>query len=225
MTPAARRARPIGATEPPDILAEELESVKLAALEQRFELEDVSVAGASLAGAEASSGHIHRAQMRDVELAGSRLRAVGLLDVSAERLNAANGDWTSASLRRVRLSDARLTGLSLAEAELEEVSFRACKLDYANFRNSKLARVSFEDCVLTAADFQGASVRDTRFAGCELIETDFTKAKLSRVDLRGSRLAFAGSMLGLRGAIVDSGQLIELARPFAHELGVLVEDD
>jgi uncharacterized protein YjbI with pentapeptide repeats len=224
MAPPGRRAPPIGATQSPDLIAEELETAQLDALDPRFELEDVRVLSAALAGSDASAGRVRRAQLQDVDLGESRLRAVRLVDVSAERLDAANGDWAGAQLRRVLFSDARLTGLSLAEAQIEQVSFRACKLDYANFRHSTLAHVSFEDCVLTGADFQGASVEATRFDGCELVETDFSEASMSLVDLRGSRLEPAGSLRGLRGAIVDSVQLIELAGQLAHELGILVED-
>ncbi len=224
MAPRSRRADPIGATEPPDLLAEELASVELVSLEARFDLQDVQVRSARLAGADASAGNVCRSHLRDVDLAESKLRALALRDVLAEQVGAANGDWSGARVRRVQFSDSRLTGLSLAEAEIEESSFTACKLDFANFRNSSLKRVSFEDCVLTGADFQGARIDASLFRGCELIDTDFSGARLSRVDLRGSRLALAGSVRGMRGAIVDSVQLIDLAEALADELGILVED-
>ncbi len=57
------------------------------------------------------------------------------------------------------------------------------------------------------------------------MEADFSKALLTRVDLRGSELALAGSVLGLRGAIVDPLQLMDLARTLAQELGIAVEDN
>lgn len=104
------------------------------------------------------------------------------------------------------------------------MSFKACKLDYANFRHSEIERVSFEDCVLTGADFQGASIKATVFSRCQLVEADFSKADMSLVDLRGSELRPAGSVLGLRGAIIDPLQLMELSRMLAQELGITVED-
>ena len=121
-------------------------------------------------------------------------------------------------------SDARLTGVNLAEAQIEQVSFKGCKLDYANFRHSAIKHVSFEDCVLIGADFQGASMDSTRFSGCRLAEADFSKARLARVDLRSSELALAGSVLGLRGAIIDPLQLMDLAERLLEELGIAVED-
>jgi uncharacterized protein YjbI with pentapeptide repeats len=53
---------------------------------------------------------------------------------------------------------------------------------------------------------------------------DFSKAELAHVDLRGSELALAGSLLALRGATIDSLQLMELSRPLAAELGITVEE-
>jgi uncharacterized protein YjbI with pentapeptide repeats len=223
---AQRRSgiRPIGVTRAPEFARDQLAGIEVDGLEEEFELEDVLVGAAVLVKADAGSGRIKRARLHDVDLSESRLWGVELVDVECERVDAANGDWRGAQLRRVRFSDARLTGLSFAEARIEEVSFVGCKLDYTNFRHSKIEQVSFEDCVLTGADFQGASIADTLFSGCQLGEADFSKAELSSVDLRGSELALAGSMLGLRGAIVDPMQLMELARPLAQELGIIVRD-
>jgi hypothetical protein len=47
---------------------------------------------------------------------------------------------------------------------------------------------------------------------------------MSLVDLRGSELRLAGSVLGLRGAIIDPLQLMELSGTLAQELGITVED-
>lgn len=214
----------IGATQTPELLADELEPIDLGGLAARFELEDVRVSSASFPNLDAGSGRLARGRLVDVDLGESKLRGVELVDVIAQRLDAANGDWGGAQLRRSLFSDARLTGLGLAEARIEHVRFKLCKLDYANFRHSEVEHVSFEDCVLTGADFQGAKIKETVFSGCQLLEADFTKAKLSRVDMRGSGLALAGSVLGLRGAIIDPLQLMELSRNLAQELGITVED-
>lgn len=215
---------PLGATRAPELALDELEPIDLAGLASRFELEDVRLCSASSPKLDAGSGRLARARLIDIDLGESKLRGVELVDVIAERLDAANGDWGGAQLRRTSFSEARLTGLSFAEARIEHVSFKLCKLDYANFRHSEIEHVSFEDCVLTGADFQGAKIKKTVFFGCQLLEADFSKAELSHVDMRGSGLALAGSVLGLRGAIIDPLQLMELARTLAHELGITVED-
>jgi uncharacterized protein YjbI with pentapeptide repeats len=223
---APRRSSPrvIGATQAPDLVSDELELIDLDELGPRFELEDVRVCAASLLDVNAGSGRVRHAHLEDVYMGESKLRAVEFLDVIGERIDAANGDWGGAQLQRTRFADSRLTGLNLAEARITEVHFKACKLDYANFRHCEIEQVSFEDCVLDGADFQGASIKATLFSGCQLVDSDFSKAELSLVDLRGSELALAGSVLGLRGAIVDPLQLMELSRAFAYELGITVED-
>lgn len=202
---------------------DQLESVSIEGLAPKFDLEDVWVRSGSLAKVDAGSGRIMRVRFEDFGFGESKLRAVQFTDVIAERIDAANADWGGAQLRRTRFSDARLTGLSFAETRIEEVCFKGCKLEYVNFRHSAIKQVSFEDCALTGADFQGAAIEATLFSGCRLLETDFSKAELSHVDLRGSELAFAGSVLGLSGAIIDPSQLIELAPKLAQELGILVE--
>jgi uncharacterized protein YjbI with pentapeptide repeats len=163
-------------------------------------------------------------RLKGVSFEGTKLRGLQLVDVWADRVSAANGDWGGGLLRRVVFEEARLTGLSLGEARIEEVHFKSCKLDYANFRHSTIEFASFEDCVLANADFQGARIYATRFSGCQLAAADLTKAELAHVDFRGSELALGGSVLGLRGAIVDPLQLMDLAPAIAHELGIVVED-
>lgn len=195
---------PIGATEAPDLAGDEPVELDVEELAEERELEAVTIVGASLDGA--------------------KLRGLRLVDVRGERLSATSGDWRGAGLVRVELREARLTGLDLGEAKLREVRLVGCKLDYANFRFATLEYVSFEDCVLARADFQGARLDSVRFDGCQLGEADFTKATLKEVDFRGSELSgLGGSLLGLRGAIVDSLHLMDLSPQLAAELGIVVE--
>lgn len=219
-----RPPKEIGATQVPDIVSAELKWTEVLRLDSGFELERVRIAAAELREARANAGRIEAAQLEDVDLEEAKLPGLQLIDVEAERLAAANGFWGGATLRRVSLRGCRLTGLDLGEAHLEDVRLEGCKLDYANFRNSRVENVSFKECVLRGADFQGARLRGADFDDCELVEADFSRAELERVDFRGSQLALAGSVLGLRGAIIDSLQLMELSRPIAHELGLTVDD-
>jgi uncharacterized protein YjbI with pentapeptide repeats len=214
----------IGATQLPDLVLSELEDAEVGELAAQFDLEGVRISSPALSGANAGSGRFERAHLKDVNLDDSKLRGVELVDVKAERVGAANGDWGGASLRRVAFQEARLTGLDLGEARIEEARFEGCKLDYANFRHSVIEHATFEDCVLTSADFQGARLYAVRFSDCQLGSADFTKAELAHVDFRGSELALAGSVLGLRGAIVDPLQLMDLSRTIAHELGIVVDE-
>lgn len=215
----------IGVSHLPDVEPEQLRCcAAVGPVEPQTSLEDFRVDSGSLSGLEASSLRLERAALNDVDITEAGLRALRVTDVVAQRLDAANGDWRGSEIRRVSIHEARLTGLDLAEARIEEVSFKGCKLDYVNFRHSAIEHALFEDCTLRCADFQGATVGATRFANCQLVEVNFTKAQLSSVDLRGSKLAPGGSVIALRGAIVDSLQLMDIARLLAAEVGIVVDD-
>jgi Pentapeptide repeats (9 copies) len=228
MSPRAS-SRAIGATRSPDLEigeaeSEQLPTIEIDRLETRFVLEDMCVRAGSLTEIDAGSGRLASVKLDGVDLSGSKLRAVELSNVLLQGIDAANGDWGGGEIRRTRFERARLTGLGLVESHTEEVCFSACKLEYANFRHSRIERTTFEDCVLTGADFHGASITASRFSRCRLEQVDFTGAELERVDIRGSELALVGSAQSLRGAIIDSLQLLELAPALAAELAIAVED-
>lgn len=212
----------LGVSQAPDLDPDSLQQVESIDFVPRLELDGVWISSLSLHGAEAGSLRLERVRLEDVDLGESKLRGLRILDAMASGIAAANGDWGGAELRRVTVEGGRLTGLNLGEARLEEVEFRNCKLDYANFRHSTIDHVSFEDCVLAEADFQGSAIKASRFASCSLSGADFSQAELAWVDMSGSDLDIAGSAAGLRGAIVDPSQLIDLAPRLAQALGITV---
>jgi uncharacterized protein YjbI with pentapeptide repeats len=215
-----------GASSEPEISPDHLREIGASCeLAPEFELEDARLAGGSFAEAEAGSGRLAHAQLSDLDLRGAKFRGIRLVDVIGEAVDASNGDWRGAQMRRVLFSGCRLTGLALGEANLEEVVFRDCKLDYANFRFAELNRVSFEDCLLDEADLQGVRCKSSRFSACQMQGTDLSKAELDGVDLRGSDLRLSGGVGALRGAVVSTAQVIDLAIPLAAAAGITVADD
>lgn len=132
--------------------------------------------------------------------------------------------WIDRHLIHDRFDGCRMTGLEAPEVIAEHVVFTGCRLDLANFRHAKVRHTVFDDCVLDEADFTGADLSLTRFTGCSLAGTRFDGARLTKVDLRGSRLAPAGDARSLKGAIIDTGQLIDLAPLLARDLGIVIED-
>jgi uncharacterized protein YjbI with pentapeptide repeats len=107
---------------------------------------------------------------------------------------------------------------------MRRVTFRNCKLDSVNFRSGTLTEVRFEDCVLRDAEFGGATLRRVSFGGCTLARADFTKASCDEVDLRGAELGISGGYESLRGATIDSVQLVGLAPLLARHLGIIVAE-
>jgi len=159
----------------------------------------------------------------DLDLSGQRADGA-MRDVDLQNVDANNGDWTAARLRGVTVRDCRLTGLDLGGAELRDVIFENCQLGWASFRFADADEVVFRDCTLNEADFQGAKIRRSRFTSCRLLDVDFSSVELTDVDLRGSELRPARGHLHLRGATIDTAQLVELAPALAQELGILVND-
>lgn len=223
--PKKPRAAPVGATQQPDILDEYLEAWKPEPLTIGFEIEDGCLdALADFTGVDAARGRIARTRLEGVRLASSRLPSLKLTYVVMRDVDVSNADWTGAQLNRVMFEGGRMTGFGGAELQVDDVVFRNCKLDLANFRFSRIRRTTFDNCVLDEADFAGGFLEDTRFVGSQIRRAHFDNARLSHVDFRGSDLQPLGDVLGLRGAIIDSVQLVDLAAVLAQGLGILVED-
>jgi uncharacterized protein YjbI with pentapeptide repeats len=107
---------------------------------------------------------------------------------------------------------------------MRRVTFRDCKLDSVNFRSGTLTDVTFENCLLLDAEFGGATLRRVTFVGCTLTRADFAKVSCTDVDLRGAALGITAGYESLRGATIDSSQLIALAPLLARHLGITVTD-
>ncbi|WP_395296093.1 pentapeptide repeat-containing protein [Kitasatospora hibisci] len=160
-----------------------------------------------------------------VALDGVRLRQARFTEVWAQA-----GRWVGCDLAESEWQDSAFTGGVLAGvaahgSALRRTVLRGCKLEAVNLRAAVLRDVVFEDCLLRDVDFGDARLTDVSFPGSTLEEVRLRGAKLSGVDLRGAaRLGLPDGHQGLRGAVISSTQLLELAPQFAHALGITVED-
>lgn len=209
----------------PDVADEHLDDWTPEPLAQGFVIEDARLRDdASFVDANATAGRIASSTLDGVALSGARLRSLSLIDVIARDVDASNADWTGARCNRVVFERCRLTGLRMAELEADDVAFRDCRLDLADLRGAQIRRALFEGCVLDEADLSGAQLQSVRFARCQLRRAELDRAKLDRVDLRGCELELRGDLSALRGATIDTVQLIGLARAFADAAGIVVDD-
>jgi uncharacterized protein YjbI with pentapeptide repeats len=154
-------------------------------------------------------GALRRARLSDVWLREARLVATDL----------AESEWVDATFL-----DCVLAGTEAFGAEVRRAVFRGCKLDSVNFREATLADVRFENCVLRGVDFGGAGLEQVSFPGCRLSEVELTGVTLKKADLRGAELGIIGGHESLRGAIITTPQLIDLAPALARSLGIKVSD-
>ncbi len=157
--------------------------------------------------------------VQDAKLRRARFTDVLLRDVRLIATSLAETSWAD-----VTLDSCVAAGVEAFGARLRRVTLRGCKLDSVNFRDAQLTDVTFEDCVLQDVDFGGAALTRTGFPGCRLSGTDFSRVRLDKVDLRGAELGIIVDPPALRGAIVTTAQLLDMAPLLAASLGILVED-
>jgi uncharacterized protein YjbI with pentapeptide repeats len=155
-------------------------------------------------------GTMRRTRLNEVWLREARLVAVDL----------AESEWLDATL-----IDCVLAGTEAYGADLRRVVFRGGKLDAVNFRDATLTDVRFENCVLRGVDLSSATLERVSFPGCRFSEVELTGVTLKKVDLRGAELDIVGGHESLRGAIITTVQLIDLAPALARSLGITVRDD
>jgi uncharacterized protein YjbI with pentapeptide repeats len=167
------------------------------------------------AGAGFDSGRLRRTRLSDVWFGETRLVAV---------------DMAECSLTDVWFSGCVFAGVQAFSSVGRRVRLRGCKLDSVNFRDARLTDIVFEDCVLRDVDFGAAKLLRARFPGSQFTSVDFSRASCTDVDLRGVQLGTSdkpGIKAGydsLRGARIDSLQLMTLAPLLANQLGIVVTD-
>ncbi|MFC4494561.1 pentapeptide repeat-containing protein [Streptomyces ovatisporus] len=182
------------------------------------DFEDADLSGTDGAGATFLDCAIRRCSLDE-----ARWERVRLLDSVLEGVTGVGTDLAGAELRDVEIVDARLGGVQMHGTHLSRVLVRGGKIDFLNLRQSTLTDVTFENCVLVEPDFGGAKLERVGFPGCVLRGVDFTKATMADVDLReAAELNIAAGVGELTGAVVNMGQLMELAPALAAEMGLRV---
>lgn len=184
-----------------------------------LEFRDADLAGQDGAGA----------RFLDCALTGCAVDETGLgnarvLDSVLTGLRGVGTDLAEATLRDVELVDPRLGGTQLHGAVLERVVVRGGKIDCLNLRMARLRDVVFEACVLVEPDFGGAHLERVEFVDCAVKGADFGGATLTDVDLRGAApLEITRGLERMAGAVISTGQLLDLAPALAAALGIRVE--
>ncbi len=128
-----------------------------------------------------------------------------------------------AIIQKSLFHNVRASGADFAEAEIKDCIFRDVKLDGVGFKLSNLKRVRFENCILKGIDFYGSMFDNVTFTGCDLENAHFDKVKLQSVDFRGENITAIKGMVNLKGAIISSEQLYQIAPILAADIGLVVE--
>lgn len=155
-----------------------------------------------------------------LQLAGARF-----VDCRIAGLGATEAPWRAGTWRDTVVEGCRIGALDLSTASWNRVLVRGGRVDFANLRGAELVDVTFHGVDLRDLDLGSANLRRVRFSGCRIGRLDVAGARLEAVDLRGSDITDGLDGVGdLRGAVVSSSQLLQLAPLMAAHLGVVVED-
>ncbi|WP_369207849.1 pentapeptide repeat-containing protein [Streptomyces sp. PU-14G] len=208
----------------PQVNLPELRPFEGAGLEPDGDYDGVRFEGLDLSGTDGGGATLLDVGMYSCALDEARLARLRVIDSVLEGVWGVGMDLAGAELRDVELRDARLGGVQLHGSRLNRVLVRGGKIDYLNLRQARLTDVTFEGCVLNEPDFGGASLERVAFRDCVLRRAELHQVRCKNVDLRGAtELDIATGVGNLAGAVVSSGQLMELAPAFAAQLGVRVE--
>ncbi|MBL7260551.1 pentapeptide repeat-containing protein [Paractinoplanes lichenicola] len=194
-------------------------------LERDGDYAEVHIDGAEFDEAEASSSRFSECAFTSVTFTGGDFGHVRLDDVWISKSRWIGGGWAEADLMDTSILDGVLAGVQAYGSQWRRVIVRDCKIDSLNLRGARLQDVEFRDCDLSEVDFGQATLAGVTFPGSSIRRARFTKATIKKLDLRGARtLDVAEGWESLRGAIIDSNQLMESAAALAHTLGITVKD-
>lgn len=193
-------------------------------IEDRYHLESAHIAELALPNTIARGVSLDGVILDKVEISSSKLHKTLLTDVICNECLFFGTDFDGSGLLRIEFNKGMFSGIILSDTGIRDVVFSGVKLNLANFRMAKLVNVRFEDCDLQESDFKEAQLQKVVFSGCDMTGTDFLQAKMHNVDLRGSNITAIRGLTGLRGATIDTTQLIGLANPLAAELGIKIGD-
>jgi uncharacterized protein YjbI with pentapeptide repeats len=143
-------------------------------------------------------GDFSNADLRGVNLSGSKLRAAKLANANLEGAHLARADLTGADLTGANLSVATLPWADLTDTNLSGANLAGSKLEEAILRGVRSAKnADFSVVNLKRADLKGANLVDAQFDASDLTEANLTEAvltgtrigaKLTRANLRKATL-------------------------------------
>jgi len=180
---------------------------------------------AELDGQDGSGSHFLECALTRLTLSGCALGQAQFADVWFSDVALISAGLARTSWRDVTLTGAVIAGAEVYGSLLRRVRFDRCKLDSVNFRDCDLTEVTFDNCVLRNVDFSTARLTRVAFPDSRLSAVTLVKVTLDRVDLRQAQeLGVTVDPTALRGAIVSTSQLLDLAPLLADSIGIVVSD-
>jgi uncharacterized protein YjbI with pentapeptide repeats len=155
----------------------------------------------------------------------SDLHGLRLTDVLVEGSDFSGADMEEASFTRVTFSGCRMSGALLPRTRMQDVTFSEVRLDGVNFRMIEGERVVFDHTNLQQGEFYAAHLKTACFFDCDLSGADVSQVKFPGTRFHGSLLADIKGSEYLRDIVIDSAQVLPLAKGIFAGLNVRIEDD
>jgi len=176
-------------------------------------------------GVDADRIDVRRSRFVDVRLSAARLDGARFSDVRMEGCDLSGASLMESAWTRVELVRCRLSGAALGGGRWRDVRLVDCKLDGAHLRQVRGERVELERCVATSVDFSGAQITGCRMFDCDLGGADFSNVSLPGLRMHGSALDGLRGVASLRGAVIDTAQVMPLALRLFDAIGITVDDE
>lgn len=158
------------------------------------------------------------ARMENTKLPGGRFLDVRLDGLDAIDLTAPGSTWRDSEILASRLGAG-----SLYDSAIDSLRVVGTKVGFLNLRGSAVNDLVLEDCAIEEIDLSDAVLTRATFSGCTIGTLTIRGTTLRHVDLRGAHLGTVEPVANLRGAVIDAGQLVEIAAVLADGLGIVVE--
>jgi len=204
---------------PPKLAALDADGLRAQTEHTDVELVDLDLTAAHLTGLS-----LETARLKSCRLDGAELRRLRCRRVIFDTCDFANSRWLDCELGEVAFLDCRFTGASIAGGRLADVVARACQLRLAKLSHLGRPHALLEGCDLRGALLMESDLSDTHFSACDLSDAELFNVDLQGSDLRDNELAGLRGVGCLRGATVDSLQLLSLGPALAAHVGVVVEE-
>lgn len=203
----------------PELGAGDVYDLEASASLEALAFDELETDAVELRSARVESCRLTRLRAAEADLRGTTVTETLLEQLDVPVIRASRTRW-----RDVRIEGGRLGSAEFYDAEWQSVHFVGCKLSFVNLRGAKLRDVQFTDCVIEELDLGAAEALRLALPGTRIQRLDVSRATLQHVDLRGCEFDELTGVGSLRGAAVDTGQLMLLAPLLASELGVTVVD-
>jgi uncharacterized protein YjbI with pentapeptide repeats len=177
-----------------------------------------------------SNGDLEGVLMEDSRIVRSSFTAADLhrlrlTDVLVEGSDFSGADMEEASFTRVTFAGCRMSGALLPRARMHDVTFSDVKLDGVNFRMIEGERVVFDHANLQRSEFSAAHLKTACFFDCDLSGADVSQVKLPESRFHGSLLTDIRGSEYLRDVVIDSTQVLPLAKGVFAGLNIRIDDD